>query len=712
MLGINGFNENIENKIKSEVNGKNITNGKDCNWNIECLNGSAKKGKNENAKSNLPQIIWNKKVPDTALEKFRKHIEEKYKTRLDSYWDFHKWSIKNFVSFWEEIWHQLEMVSSSPYNQVYRKTGDGFLECEWFPGAKFNFAENLMRIRDERVAIIYADEYGNEEEVTFAEMYEEVKLYAAAFKKNGLKKGERVACYMSNRKEAVFTLLAAASMGAIFGGPQPYFGALPATNIIQKMEPKFLIAIDHHLDSGEEYHNIDHLENIVDKTPSLEKVIIIPTKSETLSRDISNIRNSCLLEDFLNTGRTPDGNVPDLEFEQLPFDHPIVINFTSGTTGLPKGPVHSAGSLISHLSSVVFFWNLKCGDVIYTCYPVGWTLWDCFVVCLAWGVKLFLYSGNPVFDRKGYNFWETLSQFKVTYTFLATALVDKLEKQNVVPGPDTNLDSLKFVTMGGSPVKAQNYLYIHNRVKKDCFVCSQYGSSETFGTFSGFDLNLPIYAGEIQAPSLGMDIHCYDQEGNSVINKRGEMVLATPTPALPTHIWKDHDNSIMKETYLSKYPGVWCQNDEIWINPVTKGLVVIGRSDDTLIQNGDRFGAGDVYYAIHNIEEIQDSICVAQQKDAGDSRAILFIKMKDGYTFTPEFRDKVAQKINNELWYDCVPQLILETKEIPYNLNNKKMESVVRKIIATNQVPPVNNIKNPKCLQDYCNIPEVLAYHQ
>ncbi|GFT14731.1 acetoacetyl-CoA synthetase [Nephila pilipes] len=709
MLGVTRYSDTLT----FETNNNEIIEEKKEKYSVQkigCMPGCVKKSKSAKDTSTVPPILWNNKVPNTELEKFQKLIEEKYNRRFNSYWEFQKWSTENFADFWEEVWHYLQMEYSSPYDQVYRKTGNGFLDCEWFPGAKFNFAENLMRIRDDRVAIIYADETGYEETVTFAEMYEEVKLYAAAFKKNGLKKGDRVACYISNRKEAVFVLLAATSMGAIFGGSQPYYGARSATNIFQKMEPKFLISIDHHTDSRIEFHNIDHLQYIADNTPSLEKIIIIPTKSETLSRDITNIRNSCLLEDFLNTGRTLDGTVPDLEFEQLPFDHPICINFTSGTTGLPKGPVHSAGSLISHLSSVVFYWNLKCGDVIYTCYPVGWTLWDTFVVCLAWGVKLFLYAGNPVMDWKGQNLWDVFSQFKVTYTFLATSLVDKLEKQNTVPGPNTNLDSLKFLTMGGSPVKAQNYLYVHNKVKKDVFVCSQYGSSETFGTFSGFDLNMPVYAGEIQAPALGMDIHCFDEEGNSVLNKRGEMVLATPTPALPTNIWKDHNNSIMKETYLSKYPGVWCQNDEIWINPKTKGLVVIGRSDDTLIQNGDRFGAGDVYYAIHDIDEIQDAICVGQQNPGGDCRAVLFIKMKEGYSFTPEFRERVKKNIGEELWFECVPQLILETKEIPYNLNNKKMESIVRKIVATNQVPDVNNIKNPECLQYYCDIPEILAY--
>ncbi|KAG8198897.1 hypothetical protein JTE90_015109 [Oedothorax gibbosus] len=669
------------------------------------------KVKSTDSKNDLPPLVWNKKVPNTHLEQLKKIVEEKYDEHFESYWDLHKWSTDNLGDFWEVAWHYFGIKYSKPYDKVYEKTGPGILDCEWFPGVRFNFAENILRIRDSSVAIIYLDEYGHEERVTFAEMFEEVKLYAAAFKKNGLQKGDRVACYMSNRKEAIFTFLAAASIGAVFGGPQPFFTSRPASNIVQKMEAKFLIAIDHHLESGEEYHNIDYLPDIVNNAPSLEKVIIIPSKADTFCRDLSNIRNSCLLEDFLDSGRTPDGSVPELHFEQLPFDHPLCINFTSGTTGLPKGPVHSAGSIISHMTNIVFYWNLNKGDVVHTCYPVGWTLWDAFVPCLAWGVTVLLYAGNMLLERQGDNLWDIFSRYKVTYCFLPTSIVDKLEKYNILPRPNTNLDSLKFLTMGGSPVKAQNYLFIRNHIKEDVFVCSQYGSTETFGAFCGFDLNQPVYAGEIQAPSLGMDIRCFDEEGKSVVNKRGEMVLAAPTPALPIYIWRDEDNSVLKETYLSKYPGVWCQNDEIWINPQTKGFVVIGRSDDTLIQNGDRYGAGDVYIAIHDMEEIQDCICVAQRRESdGENRAVLFIKMKNGHAFTGDFKARVEQRIAHAMWYECVPELILEIEDIPYNLNNKKMESIVRKIISTNKVPEANNIRNPQCLKHYCDIPQIVNY--
>ncbi|XP_042903834.1 acetoacetyl-CoA synthetase-like isoform X2 [Parasteatoda tepidariorum] len=671
------------------------------------------KSKSPSLNNKGPILIWNEKVPNTALEKFSKIIEQKYNQKFDSYWDLHKWSVENFPNFWEECWKYFDIIASRPYDQAFIKTGDGFMDNEWFPGALFNFAENILRYRDDREALVCIDEEdgGEDDIVTYAQMFEEVRRYAAAFRKHGLQKGDTVACYMSNRKESIFTFLAAASIGAIFGGPQPYFGPKAALNILNKMEAKFLISIDKHVDNGAYFSNIDYLAEIVSNAPSIEKVIIVATKQETKSRDLSDIPKSILLEDFLDSGKNADGTIPELVFEQLPFSHPVAINFTSGTTGLPKGPVHSAGTLISHLVSIAFYWNLKCGDTVYTCYPVGWTLWDTFVPCLAWGVKLLLFAGCPFYERKDETVWEIFARHKVTYSFFATIIADKLEKMNTVPGSDLDMSNLKLLTMGGSPVKVQNYLFIKEKVKRNVFTCSQYGASESFGTFSGFDLNLPCYAGEIQAPGLGMDVKCFDQKGKSVLNRRGEMVLAKPTPSLPVFIWKDEDHSIMKETYLSKYPGVWCQNDEIWINPDTKGLVVIGRSDDTLKQFGERFGAGDVYFAIHDMEEIQDYICVGQNRDDGETRAVLFVKMREGHSYTPEFKRKIEQKIFDELWQDCVPQVILEVSGIPYNLNNKKMESTVRKIVATNQVPEVNNIKNPECLLDYLDIPELVNYN-
>ncbi|GIY39598.1 acetoacetyl-CoA synthetase [Caerostris darwini] len=438
--------------------------------------------------------------------------------------------------------------------QVFLKTGPGFLDNEWFSGARLNFAENLLKIRDNRIALICADEHGNEETVTYAEMFEEVQEYAAAFRKQGVTVGDRVTC-----------------------------------------------------------------------APNLKKVVVVASKRQTVYR-LSEINKSILLEDFLLNGRTDDGKIPDITFEQLPFNHPTAINFTSGTTGIPKGVVHSAGSFIAQLRDFGIHYNLKSGDTIYTYCPVGWSVWDDPIPSLALGVTLILFNGSPQYR---WTLWDCLSTSWM------------------------NFDSLKIILLEAAPSKQRNFEFLLNNVKKDLFIASSYGATEVFGNFSGFDLRRPALSSECQAPALGVDLQVFD----------------------------DH--------------GVWRQSDEGWINPRTKGIVVIGRSDDTIKQDGERFCAGDIYFGIDGMEELQDYICVGQTRWDSDSRAVLFVKLKKDYKFTPELRAKIVETIKREVSFDYVPKLILDILDIPYNLNRKRLERVVKIILETNTIPEVQNIRNP-----------------
>lgn len=592
------------------------------------------------------------------------------------------------------------------------KTGTGFLDNEWFSGAKLNYAENILRIRDDRIALMCLDELGNEEMVTYAEMFEEVKLYAAAFRKSGLKKGDRVACFMPNRKEAIFAMLAVASIGGMWGGPVPYYGSRAASNIVSMMDPKFLITIDSHQDNGIIYPTLECLPEIVDNAPSIEKVILVTTDNKTCKKNLSNIRNCVFLRDFLDEGRDVNGKVPDINFEQLPFDQPLNINFTSGTTGLPKAAIHSAGSMISIMRDYAITYDLKSGDVVCMNYPVGWSVWDNFIPCLGLGLPFFLSCGSIYQKIGGKNFWDLLAKYKAKMVLLITSMVDKMEKLQMIPSIDSDMSSLKEVVIAGSPVKKENFEYLQKKVKKDLFMGILYGATEVFGTFSGLNMNMPVYGGEIQVPSLGIDIKCYDFDGNSVIGQRGELVICKPAVNFLTHLWKDENKVKLTETYLTKYPGVWTQHDECWINPRTKGIVVIGRSDETLKQKGERFGAADIYFAIHSLDELEDYLCVSQLKYNGDSRAILFVKTRLGCRLTPEIRDKIAKKVDDELYEDCIPELIIEVPDIPYNLNNKRMETLIRKIIESNKIPEVMNIRNPESLKHFVNIPEITSYNQ
>ncbi|GFY45486.1 acetoacetyl-CoA synthetase [Trichonephila inaurata madagascariensis] len=536
-----------------------------------------------------------------------------------------------------------------------QKNGPGFLDNEWFKGAAFNYAENVLRIRDDREALLCLG-------------------------------------YMSNRKEAIFAMLATLSIGAIWSGPQPFLGATAAANVVATLGAKFLITVDSFVEYGEEYRTMDNLPVIAENAPTLEKIIIVPTKEETLSKDISHIPNSYLLEAFLEKGRTSRGS-SKIGFEQLPLITLFYCTFTPGTTGMPKGAVHTAGSILGPLMHFTLHYNLKNGDVIHSFYPNGWTLWTFHIPCLSLGIKLILQNGTVYPLKDGCNLWDVISKYKIAFSLLLTTMVDKLEKVKACPNPSNrNFEHLKVIAIGGSPVKTANFKYIQSVVGDNVLVTNFYGSTEMFGPISGIDYNMPIYAPEIQVLSLGTQVHCADLKGHPVAGEEGEMVLTVPNPLLPLYLWKDENNETLQRTYLTKYQGFWRQHDMCYVNPQTNGIVLKGRSSwygrDTGLP------------------------CVGQNKWNGDSRAILFLKMREGYVFTPEFKDKIANKIKKELCEECVPELIMEIQEIPYNVNNKRMESIVREIVKTNRIPIRGNLQNPECLKYYCNLPEVLNYNQ
>ncbi|GFV80936.1 acetoacetyl-CoA synthetase [Trichonephila clavipes] len=474
-------------------------------------------------------------------------------------------------------------------------------------------------------------------------------------------------------------------------------------NRFRQTNPRILITIDRFKNDGKEMEMLHKLKTIGDGLPNLEKIIIVPSNEESKLKDISGIKNSCFLDEFLQLGIEEDGSVPEIVFEQVPVSHPVFIIYTSGTTGLPKAIVHGCGSILASAKDGCIHNRLDDNSCLLSNSPVGWASWNMFATCLFTGVKLVVYEGVPYFLSKTY-LWDLVDELKITTLFITPGILDEFEKGGFVPTEKHNLKSLLYFVSGASVVKPNNYDFVYKKIKKGIIFGSGYGCSELLGSCMGLDRTLPIHRGEISCPTLGIDIECVDESGKPVVGELGELVIKQSIPFMPLGLWGDTDGSLFQKTYFSKYPGKFTLGDLALINPLTKGIIVFCRSDETLNPQGIRFGSSEIYNIVNKFPEVRDSLCVAQYSKTQNERVVLFVKMKDGYSFNEELIAKIRLTIEKELSLEHVPELVLETSDIPYNMTGKKMEIIVKKII--NNMPyNADTVVNKASLKNFENIP-------
>ncbi|XP_053182022.1 acetoacetyl-CoA synthetase [Scomber japonicus] len=670
-------------------------------------------GKSEKIMDLESKVLW---YPDskknTQMDKFRIQVNGDYGLNLGNYNDLYQWSVDSYAEFWAEVWRFCGVVSSKTYEEVVDVTKRISDVPEWFKGARLNYAENLLKHPHQDKVALYAATEANDEiaKVTYGELRRDVALFAAAMRKMGVQTGDRVVGYLPNGIHAVEAMLAAASIGAIWSSTSVDFGVNGVLDRFSQIQPKLIFSVAAVVYNGKTHDHMEKLTSVVKGLPDLKKVVVIPYARSEHETDLSKIPNSIFIDDFLATGRGEGDQFPQLEFEQLPFNHPLFIMYSSGTTGAPKCMVHSAGgTLIQHLKEHILHGNMTSSDVIIYYTTTGWMMWNWLVSALAVGASVVLYDGSPLMPTPNV-LWNLTDQLGITIFGTGAKWLSVLQERNLKPGETHNLQSLHTILSTGSPLKPQSYDYVYRCIKSNVLLGSISGGTDIVSCFMGQNPAVPVYRGEIQTRNLGMAVEAWDINGKPVWAESGELVCLKPIPCQPTHFWNDENGSKYHKAYFSTFPGVWAHGDYCKINPKTGGIVMQGRSDGTLNPNGVRFGSSEIYNIVEAFEEVSDSLCVPQYNADGEERVILFLKMAPGKPFSQELVAKIKGAIRKALSARHVPALLLETRDIPYTISGKKVEVAVKQVVAGREVLQRGAFSNPDSLDLYKNIPELQNY--
>jgi len=640
-------------------------------------------------------ILWN---PDESIMKhsqmfeFLNLIDKKYHLAKPTYASLHRWSVENIADFWMEFWEYAQILRSQPYSQVVDNPNK-MPGAKWFTGAKMNFAENLLQHRGNKTAIIFRGENGTEKHISQKELYNEVHRIADGLKKVGVGIGDRVAGFLPNIPETVIAMLATASVGAIWSSSSPDFGIKGVLDRFSQIEPKVVFSADGYFYNGKQFDSQEKLWGILEKLPTVKKVVLIDFSGK---RNTSKFDNAIRWENF---GKYGNG---EIHFEQLPFSHPLYIMYSSGTTGLPKSIVHSAGgTLLQHLKELRLHCDVKPDDTIFYFTTCGWMMWNWVVSSLAVGSTLVLFDGNPFYPAPD-ALLKMADELGISIFGTSAKYIASLEDAGVKPKQISGFPKLKAITSTGSPLTNESFEYVYREWKQDVQLSSIAGGTDIISCFVLGNPLLPVYRGEIQCRGLGMDVDCFDLAGNQLIGEKGELVCKRPFPSMPVYFWNDPDGAKYHKAYFEVYPNIWHHGDYVVISE-HGGITMYGRSDATLNPGGVRIGTAEIYSIVENMEEIEDSVIVGQQWH-GDERVVLFVRLKTGTELDENLVKKIAANIRAGCSPRHVPAVVKAVNDIPYTLNGKKVEVAVKKIIHGQEVQNRDALKNPESLDQFRGI--------
>jgi acetoacetyl-CoA synthetase len=651
----------------------------------------------------MTEPLWTpslERIAATNMTAFMQAVRAAGHAEVVDYATLYRWSIEHPEQFWPAVWAFGGIVASRPWVTVVSDF-DKMPGAKWFPGARLNFAENLLRWRDQQEALVFWNEHGRQRSLTYTQLFEQVSRVARALRARGVKVGDRVAAFMPNLPETVVAMLAATSIGAIWSSTSPDFGLEGVMDRFGQIEPKVLFAADGYHYNGKTFDSLERVAEIVERIPSIETVVVAPyTQRDPL---LERVPRAALFDRLLDV--PADAGTPEIQFEQLPFDHPLYILYSSGTTGVPKCIVHGAGgTLIQHLKELVLHTDLKRDDRIFYFTTCGWMMWNWLVSSLAVGATVVLYDGSP-FCPDGNVLFDMARQERVSVFGTSARYLAAVEKAGLEPARTHDLSALRTILSTGSPLADESFDFVYRKIKSDVCLSSISGGTDIVSCFALGNPIGPVYRGELQTRGLGMQVLVYNDDGTPVRGEKGELVCAAPFPSMPIYFWNDPDGENYRSAYFDHFPNVWRHGDYVELTE-HDGMIFHGRSDAVLNPGGVRIGTAEIYRQVEQVPEVLESIVVGQQWQ-GDVRVVLFVKLRPGVSLDDSLAEKIKNQIRRNTTPRHVPTKIIQVADIPRTISGKIVELAVRNVIHNRPVKNRDALANPEALKLFSDLLEL-----
>ncbi|WP_324716620.1 acetoacetate--CoA ligase [Carboxydochorda subterranea] len=655
------------------------------------------------------ELLWQPssgQIERANLTRYLRWLERHKGRSFDSYDALWRWSVSEVEAFWASIWDFFEIQAYRPYARVLG--GRQMPGARWFEGAELNYAEHALRRRDEAPAVMFAAEGRPLEVMSYRDLAAEVARLAATLKALGVRRGDRVVGYLPNGPHALVAFLAAASLGAIWSSCAPEFGIRSVVERFAQIEPAVLLAVDGYRYGGKAFDRLAHLAEIRRQLPTLRNTVVVAYLRD--DPDLSGIPGAVTWKDLLEAHGGPGGE-PGLSFEPVPFDHPLWILYSSGTTGLPKAIVHSHGGiLLEHLKALSLHLDLGPGDRFFWYTTTGWMMWNFLVSGLAVGATVLLYDGSPGYPDLG-ALWAFAERTGMTYFGTSAPYILSLMKASFQPAARYDLGRLRALGSTGAPLPPEGFHWVYEHVKRDLLLGSISGGTDVCTAFVLSCPTLPVRAGEIQCRGLGVHAQAWDAAGRPLVGQVGELVVTEPMPSMPVFFWNDPGMERYRQSYFEMYPGVWRHGDWIKITP-QGSCVIYGRSDSTLNRGGVRMGTSEFYRVVEELPEVVDSLVVDTGQLGREGKLLLFVVLQKGAVLDAALQSAIREKLRRELSPRHVPDAIYEIPEVPRTLNGKKMEVPVKRIllgVPVHEAVSADAMANPGAVDVFVKMAEAMA---